>query len=209
MLLTNHYLFASLSAMSPERLTAAERREAILDAAVEEIAARGFAGATTADVARRAGISQPYVFRFFPTKKELSLAVLERCTNRILQGWEEAVARPGETRLQALGRAYVEALPGRRQELKVKFSAYGEAHDPEIAEALRHHLARIYRYIVHEAERDGVPDPYVAAADFVSRGFLINAAVSVDLRRALTPGEWGSIVGKEASTQHEPIGEVA
>jgi AcrR family transcriptional regulator len=195
--------------MRPERLTAAERREAILDAAVEEIASRGFAGATTAGVAKRAGISQPYIFRFFPTKKELCLAVLERCTARILQGWQEAVARPGETRLQALGRAYVEAIPARRQELKVKFSAYGEANDPEIADALRHHLARIYRYIVHEAERDGEANPHSAAADFVSRGFLINAAVSVDLQKALTPGEWGAIVGKAPAAPREPLGEVA
>src|SRR5262245_62111250 len=181
------------------RLTAAERREAILDAAVEEIAAHGYAGATTADVAKRAGISQPYIFRFFATKKDLYLAVLERCTARILRGWEEAVPRPGESRLETLGRAYVEALPERRRELKVKFSAYGEADDPEIAEALRHHLARIFRYVVHEAERDGATDPHAAAAEFVSRGFLINAAVSVDLDQALAPGEWAAICGSGAA----------
>jgi AcrR family transcriptional regulator len=179
--------------MSRERMTAEERREAILDAAVEEIAAHGYAGATTADVAKRAGISQPYVFRFFATKKDLYIAVLERCTDRLLRGWEETATRSGETRLEALARAFVEALPERRSELKVKFSAYSDTDDPEIAEALRHHLARIYRYIVHEAERDGVADPQVAAAAFVSRGYLINAAVSVDLDKALTPGEWDAI----------------
>jgi AcrR family transcriptional regulator len=191
--------------VSRERLTAEERREAILDAAVEEIAAHGFSGATTADVAKRAGISQPYVFRFFATKKDLYIAVLERCTARILQGWEGAVTRPGETRLEALGRAYVDALPERRRELKVKFSAYGDADDPEIADVLRHHLARIYRYVVHEAERDGVPDPHAAAAAFVSHGFLINAAVSVDLDRALTPGEWAAICGKTSATPAETL----
>src|SRR3990170_3811362 len=64
--------------MSSDRMTAADRREAILEAAVEEIARNGFAGATTADIARRAGISQPYVFRFFPTKKDLCLAGIVR-----------------------------------------------------------------------------------------------------------------------------------
>jgi TetR/AcrR family transcriptional regulator len=179
--------------MSPERMTAAERREAILDAAVEEIAAHGYAGATTAHVARRAGISQPYVFRFFATKKELYIAVLDRCTDRLLRGWEETATRPGESRLEALARSFLAALPERRNELKVKFSAYSDTEDAEIAEVLRHHLARIYRYIVHEAERDGVPDPQAAAAAFVSRGYLINAAVSVGLYKALTPGEWDAI----------------
>ncbi len=195
--------------MGTKRMTAAERREAILDAAVEEIAARGFAGATTADVAKRAGISQPYVFRFFATKKDLYIAVLERCTSRILRGWEETAANPGETRLGALGRAYLEALPERRQELKVKFGAYGEAHDPEIAEVLRHQLARIFRFIVREAERDGSPDPHATAAAFLSRGFLINAGVSVDLDKALTPGEWDAIVGNATPRPAEPLGEVA
>jgi ubiquinone/menaquinone biosynthesis C-methylase UbiE/AcrR family transcriptional regulator len=193
LLLTNHYLGATVASMPPDRMTAAERREAILDAAVEEIAARGYEGATTAAVAERAGISQPYIFRFFATKKELYIAALDRCTERLLRGWEETATRAGETRLEALARAFIEALPERRNELKVKFSAYSDTDDPEIAEVLRHHLARIYRYIVHEAERDGIPDPQAAAAAFVSRGYLINAAVSVGLDRALTPGEWDAI----------------
>ena len=95
--------------MSPptDRMSAAERREAILAAAVEEFAASGFAGATTADIAKRAGISQPYVFRFFPTKKDLTLAVIDRCMSRIISDWENALPEPGETRLQTLGRTYV------------------------------------------------------------------------------------------------------
>ena len=108
-----------------ERMSAAERREAILDAAVEEFATHGYEGATTAGVAARAGISQPYVFRFFPTKKDLYIAVIDRCTARILHGWETAAPLPGESRLETLGRAYVETLPERRKELMVKFGAYG------------------------------------------------------------------------------------
>ncbi len=184
--------------MSPptDRMSAAERREAILAAAVEEFAASGFAGATTAAIARRAGISQPYVFRFFPTKQDLSLAVIDRCVSRIIADWENAVPEPGETRLQTLGRTYVEKLGERRSELMVHLHAYASADDPEIAAAMRHHLARIYRYVVHLLERDGNPTPYADAGGFVSRGFLINASMAIGLESALSPEEWLGICGK-------------
>jgi AcrR family transcriptional regulator len=178
------------------RQTAAERREAILDAAVEEIAVAGFTGATTAAIAKRAGISQPYVFRFFPTKKELSLAVVDRCVSRILRDWEAAVPEPGETRLQTLGRTYVQALPSRRAELMVHLNGYAAAEDPDVAEAMRHHLSRVYRYVILQAKRDGVPDPNAAAAEFLARGFLINAAMAVGLETALTGEEWAGICSK-------------
>lgn len=179
-----------------ERMSAAERREAILDAAVEEFASHGYDAATTAGIAARAGISQPYVFRFFATKKALYIAVIDRSVAGILHGWETAAALPGESRLQTLGRAYVETLPERRKELMVKFGAYGVAHDPEIAAALRHHLARIYRYVAHQADRDGSQTPYADAIEFVARGFFINASMAVGLESALTPEEWISVCGK-------------
>ena len=52
-------------------MSAAERREMVLEAAVVEFAVHGLAGTSTENVARRAGISQPYLFRLFPTKKAL------------------------------------------------------------------------------------------------------------------------------------------
>jgi AcrR family transcriptional regulator len=178
------------------RQSAAERREAILAAAVEEIAASGFAGATTADVARRAGISQPYVFRFFPTKKDLALAVIDRCVGRIIADWETAVPQPGEGRLDTLGRTYWEKLQDRRSELLVHLHGYAASEDPDVAEAMRHHLARVFRYVVLQARRDGQENPYPAAATFISRGFLINAAMAIGLESELTAEEWAGICPK-------------
>jgi AcrR family transcriptional regulator len=180
-----------------ERMAAGDRREAILDAACAEFARHGYDGATTSAIAERAGISQPYVFRFFPTKKELFVAVTDRCVTRIITDWESAVPEPGESRLQALGRTYVERLPERREELLVKFRAYSEADDPEIAAAMRHHLARLYRYVAHQAERDGSETPYEDAVRFIARGFFINAAMAVGLESALTPEEWEPICGRK------------
>ena len=53
-----------------QRQSAEERREEILEAALVEFADRGLHGTSTEDIARRVGISQPYVFRLFGTKKQ-------------------------------------------------------------------------------------------------------------------------------------------
>src|SRR2546430_889103 len=72
------------------RMTAAERRETVLDAATKEFAAKGLHGASTDDIARAAGISQPYLFRLFRTKKELYLATVERSVAELYEVFAEA-----------------------------------------------------------------------------------------------------------------------
>jgi AcrR family transcriptional regulator len=196
-----------LSAITPERPTPLARREAIVDAAVEEVAVSGFAGATTAAIAKRAGISQPYVFRFFPTKKELALAVIDRAFGRVMADWEAAVPQAGETRLATLGRTYIEGLVERRAELMVQLQAYAGSHDPDVADTMRHHVARIYRYVVHLLRRDGSPEPEREAAAFCGHGLLIAASMAIGLEDALTPEEWAGISprsGCAGIAQREP-----
>ena len=72
------------------RQTAEARREDLLAAAVEEFARAGFHGASTDAIARRAGISQPYLFRLFGSKKDLYLASVRRCFRRTLEVMQEA-----------------------------------------------------------------------------------------------------------------------
>ena len=80
-----------------ERKSAEERREQILEAALAEFAAHGFEGGSTEAIARTVGISQPYVFRLFGTKKELFMATIERCMGGTLEMFRSAVAgRKGE-----------------------------------------------------------------------------------------------------------------
>jgi AcrR family transcriptional regulator len=185
-----------MTSVVPHRSVTAQRREQILQASVEEVASSGFAGATTAAIARRAGISQPYVFRFFPSKKDLALAVIERACGRILTDWETAVPEPGETRLQTLGRTYVEGITQRRSELMVQLAAYAGAQDPDVAEALRHHLARVYRHVIYVLRRDGSDEPEREAAAFIGRGLLIAASMAVGLESELLPDEWAGICAR-------------
>src|ERR671937_1959205 len=95
-------------AIAPKRKSAEERREAVLDAALEEFAERGLDGASTEAIAARAGISQPYVFRLFGTKKDLFKAVVSRCFRETLELFQRAAeGKRGEEELDAMGYAYV------------------------------------------------------------------------------------------------------
>src|SRR3954465_3188944 len=99
--------------------TAEERREAVLEAGMSVFAERGFLGTPTTEVAKAAGISQAYLFRLFPTKSDLVLAVVQRSNERIrdafAKGAAEAHARgaTGEEVMIAMGETYGELLDDR------------------------------------------------------------------------------------------------
>src|ERR1039457_5792184 len=101
-------------AEDPKREAAAQRRQPGLEAAVPESAARGLAGTSTEVVARRAGISQPYLFRLFPTKKALFVALVDRCFRRVQDTFTTAAADlSGEEALTAMAEAYEQLLTDR------------------------------------------------------------------------------------------------
>src|SRR5213075_1196543 len=98
-------------AVSTQRKSAEERRETVLAAALEEFASNGLDGASTEAIAARAGISQPYVFRLFGTKKELFKASVARCFRETLETFQRAAeGKRGAEALEAMGRAYVDEL---------------------------------------------------------------------------------------------------
>ncbi len=93
------------------RKTAEIRREEILDAACEEFAQTGLHGTSTDAIARRAGVSQPYLFRLFGTKRELFIATVQRCFAETLETFEHAsLGKTGEDALKAMGESYMELL---------------------------------------------------------------------------------------------------
>src|SRR3954447_26282631 len=126
--------------MSPTatRLSAAERRDAILDAAQIEFADRGWGGTSTADTARRAGISQPYLFRLFGTKKELFKATSARCLRETLEMFQRAAeGKRGEEGLQAIGQAYMdETVKGDQVRLRSQMHRCVACDHPEIREVV-------------------------------------------------------------------------
>ena len=163
-----------------ERKSAAERRDEILDAALVEFAARGLEGGSTEAIARAVGISQPYVFRLFGTKKQLFMATMERCLRGTLEMFHTASAGlTGEDALHAIGEAYVERLTSDPTYLHSQMQAYAASGDPEIREVVR----RGYGELVEYVERvSGVPSEEVA--HFFAKGMLLNVIASMDLLEA-------------------------
>src|SRR6266700_849648 len=158
------------------RMSAGERRETVLEAAVAEFAAHGLAGTSTEDVARRAGISQPYLFRLFPTKKALFLALVQRCYLRVEDTFVTAAAdRTGDEALEAMGDAY-ERLLDDRTLLLLQMQAYAACDDPEIRAATRAGFKELWELV----ERLTVL-PFQTVVDFFAVGMLMNVAAAMDL----------------------------
>ena len=160
-----------------ERKSKEERRGEILDAALVVFAEQGLHAASTEEIARRAGISQPYVFRLFGTKKELFKAVVSRCFWQTLQGFQRAAeGKRGEEALTAIGEAYREALSSNRTYLLAQMQAYVACDDAEICEVVRAGYGDLVTYV----ERVSGADPETVAS-FFAKGMLLNVMATMQL----------------------------
>src|SRR3954463_8947498 len=120
------------------RLSAADRRDTVLDAAMIEFAEAGYEGTSPEDIARRAGISQPYLFRLFGTKKDLFKATVARCFRETLEMFQRSSeGLRGEDALKAIGQAYMELLQTDRTRLNAQLQAYAACDDAEIRDVVR------------------------------------------------------------------------
>ncbi len=162
------------------RKSATERRDEILEAAIVEFAAHGLDGGSTEAIAKAVGISQPYVFRLFGTKKQLFMATVERCLRGTLEMFHTASAGlTGEEALGAIGEAYMERLATDPVYLHAQMQSYAACDDAEIRDVVRRGFGELVEY----AERvSGLPSEHVA--HFFARGMLLNVMASMDLLQA-------------------------
>src|SRR5437868_6083782 len=157
------------------RLSAAERRDAVLDAALVEFADGGFAGTSTEDIARRAGISQPYLFRLFGTKKELYIASVSRCFRETLELFQRAAeGLRGEEALHAIGQAYMEQLEGNRVWLRAQMQAYAASDDPEIRGIVRAGYGDLVAYVRRVSGAD-----WPVIWQFFAEGMMLNVLAAM------------------------------
>src|SRR5919109_5192952 len=180
-----------------DRQPAEERREQILEAARYEFAARGLHGTATEDIARRAGISQPYVFRLFGTKKQLFLATCARCMEETYGAMRDAaVGKQGAEALEAMGRAYLELLDQDPRRLMMQMHMYAASDDEDVRAAAQ----RGYGELVEFVERAS-GESQEAVARFFATGMLINVVASMGLMQE--PTAWAERLlagcGKDAS----------
>ncbi|GAA2987011.1 AcrR family transcriptional regulator [Microbacterium terrae] len=158
------------------RMSSDERRQQILVAALAVFGTRGYDGATTDEVARAAGVSQPYVVRLFGSKENLFLATIEEALARLLTAFREAtVDADAETIGKRVGQAYVDLLSvrGLHQTLA---NAYLMGSHPVIGPAARRGFAAVWRFF-----RDDMGLDADRAREFLAEGMLISTMIGLRL----------------------------
>ena len=159
------------------RLSAAERKDDVLDAAMVEFAEHGYEGTSTEDIARRAGISQPYLFRLFGTKKELFRATVARCFRETLEMFQRAAeGKRGQEALDAIGAAYMEQLETNRTWLRAQMQAQVASEDPEIRAVVRAGYGDLVAYVRRVSDAD-----WPTIWHFFAEGMMLNVLASMQI----------------------------
>ena len=172
------------------RQTAEERREAVLEAARHEFAQHGLHAASTDAIARRAGISQPYLFRLFGSKKQLFLAANEACFARTLETFRAAAAgKSGQEALQAMGEAYASLIDEDRTMLQGQLQAYAASvEDADVRESTARGFGRLVDYVETVSGGDRR-----TLAHFFASGMLFNVLAAMEYTLAEAPsGSWAA-----------------
>ena len=169
------------------RRSAAERRGEIIEIAIEHFALRGYNGTSTDQVAREAGISQPYLFRLFHTKRELFLACHEVMHGRIAETFAEAARGVApEAAMPAMGRAYSDLLADRTS-LLFQMQSYAASADAEIQARVRERYADLVRQV---AEATGAEPAELWS--FFANGMLLNVIAALNLEVLAPSEEWAA-----------------
>ena len=176
--------------MSKERTrqlsTAEERRESVLRTAIGTFAARGYFGTTTTEVAKEAGISQAYVYRLFPNKESLFVAVVERCFVQVRgcleQGVAEATGSGAETVLAAMGTAYAKLITDQDLVLIQLHAQAAAISEPAVREVVRQGYARMTEYV---RGASGGTDQQVQ--QFFAEGMLCHLITSIGAHEVDAP----------------------
>jgi AcrR family transcriptional regulator len=189
------------------RVPAAERRDALIEAAVHHFGHGGLHGTRVAAIAAEVGVAQPYVFSLFPTKRDLFLAAVGRCFEKIAALFEAATeaydrngpSEPDEDKLDAIGHAYMGAIAEDPDQLLLQLQAYAACGDDEEIQAfVRHEYARLVDLVRRvsgvedEEELDG----------FFQTGMWCNVAAALGVEDFSVGSGWveGSLVVGDQAT---------
>lgn len=158
-------------------MKAADRRVLILEAAMHEFGEAGFSDVSVEAIANRAGVSQPYVFKMFGTKKDLVIAAIGERTRQILESFALAARNKGEsTALEAMAGAYTEMLTADPNALRCQLHTWAAASDPEIGDAAR----ASYLSIWHQALEISGED-VETVREFMAHGMLLTVVAALDI----------------------------
>jgi AcrR family transcriptional regulator len=177
---------------SRQRVPAAERRDALIEAAIHEFAHGGLHGTPVDRIARRVGVAQPYVFSLFGNKRDLFLAAVERSFEQVAEvftrgaaEFDPAIALPDADVLKAMGNAYVEMLKTDRDRLMLQHQAYAACDDELIREHVRRCYARLVAHVQSLSDADSE-----RIDDFFRYGAWLNVAAAMGVADLSVGCEW-------------------
>ncbi|MDO0912542.1 TetR/AcrR family transcriptional regulator [Streptomyces sp. DT2A-34] len=163
------------------RMSAEERRESVIRAATTEFARGGYYGTSTEAIAKRVGVSQPYLFRLFPGKKAIFLAAAERCVEDTIRMFAEASeGLEGEEALHAMGDVYRKVVSEQPERLMMQMQMYlavaaaEQEGDHEFGEVVRTGWIRLWDTIHLPLGAD-----VNETTTFMAYGMLINCLVAM------------------------------
>jgi TetR/AcrR family transcriptional regulator len=169
-----------------ERLPASERRAVVIDTACRVFSRSSYHGATTAEIAREAGVTEPILYRHFESKQALYLACIDDAWRRVREAWQRAVAASPDARCwtHAMATAFFELRTQRSAVASLWLQALTESGgEPEVRRFLRRHLREVHAFVadvVRASQAAGaIPadrDPVAEAWIFIGVGLLVAAA---------------------------------
>jgi AcrR family transcriptional regulator len=175
-----------------QRVPAAERRDALIEAAIHEFAQTGLHGTPVDRIARRVGVAQPYVFSLFSSKRELFLQAVERCFQKVYEmlaeaaaEFDPAVALPDNTALAPMANAYIEQLDANRDILLLQQHAYAACGDEQVRPRVRACYERLQTQV---KALSGADDEQVE--EFFRYGMWINVNAALGLQDFCQQMEW-------------------
>ncbi|WP_018932814.1 TetR/AcrR family transcriptional regulator [Gracilibacillus lacisalsi] len=161
--------------MTPKK----DKKEIIIDNAVAVFAEKGYYKATTAMVAKAAGVTQPYVFHFFTNKEELFKAVIDRAFTRIYDTFSEVEA-PTDKLIETMGCAFEQTIQTHRDEVLMVMQAHAIA-ETGIRDHVKQLFLTIFESLTLKFENAGIPYAKQTASQFIGTGLLITVAEVLDL----------------------------
>jgi TetR/AcrR family transcriptional regulator len=157
------------------RLSAAERRQAVLAAACRVFGRSSYRGATTAEIAREAGITEPILYRHFSCKRDLYLACLDEAWRDFRESAEQALAADPAGCLGAIGDAYM-AKRARIRLVDLWIQALNEAADDAvIARAVRKQIRAVHAFVAGVIEHGQAAERLNPDCDAVAEAWLFVA----------------------------------
>jgi AcrR family transcriptional regulator len=167
--------------MATQRMSSDARRAQILDSALKVFSSGGYDSVSVGTVAALAGVSQPYIFRLFGTKKDLYVACIEKRTSEIREAFAAAASSQPDDPLTAMAAAYLNLLADDPDALSCQLQAWSTSGVPEIRDAVRTSYLDIWRDVHRLSGASGDE-----LRDFMAQGMLLTVVAALDLAELYT-----------------------